>query len=109
MWTAGVNPAQIIFVYKITPKVSGVAAVCHVRFSELLCVLLKEKDMTLEKIVDCFIWGGLEVAEKLPFHILRFIGVFIAYAVMLLTSPLWVPLALMVGLLDIWRDLKQCT
>ena len=60
----------------------------------------------LETIIDWFIYGGLRLAEKLPTRVLRFLGVFVAYAAMLCASVIWIPLAILVGFLDIWDAAK---
>ena len=62
--------------------------------------------MKLEKIVDIFIYGGLDIAERLPSRLLRFMGTLVAYVVMVVSSVIWMPLAIVVGFKDIWDDLK---
>lgn len=60
--------------------------------------------MELEKVVDAFVWGGLDVAQQLPSQPLRFLGIFVVYFIFIGTAPIWIPLALFVGFRDIWRD-----
>lgn len=59
-----------------------------------------------KKLADCLIFGGMEVAKKLPTQLLRFIGVFVAFFVMLLCAPIWMPLVIFAGLRDVWNDVK---
>ena len=61
---------------------------------------------TLNKILEAFIWGGANLSERLPTRLIRFIGVIVAFVVMFATSPIWIPLAMLVGFMDLWRDLK---
>jgi hypothetical protein len=62
--------------------------------------------MTLADVIDWFIWGGLDLAKKLPYRLLRFFGVIVAFIVMCCFAPIWIPLLLFSGFKEIWDDLK---
>ena len=63
--------------------------------------------MSLEDILDKFIWGGFEIAERLPFHWLRFFGIFVAWVVITLSSIIWIPIAIIIGFKDIYNYTKE--
>ncbi len=64
--------------------------------------------MNLEKIVDFFVYGILELGLKhLPFRILRFFWIPIAYVILLITSFIWIPLAILCAFIDMWNDVKD--
>lgn len=60
--------------------------------------------MNAEKIVDLFVWGGLNLSHKINNRLLRFLGVIIAFLFMVGTSPIWLFIAIYVGFMDIWRN-----
>lgn len=60
--------------------------------------------MGLEKIIDGLVFRGFGMARRLPNQWMRFIGATVAFFLMLFTIPVWVPLVLFIGFIEIWRD-----
>ena len=59
----------------------------------------------MSDLVEWFVFAPW--IEKIPKGIPRLIAIFAGYFFMLFTAVIWIPLAIIVGMQDVWKDANK--